>query len=195
MALELSEAMGEEVRYLGIDVHGPSIAWCRRRFRGDDRFRFEIASVRSAFGPGDQPIGRYRLPVQDDAAALVLAKSLFTHLSEMEARRYLSEIARTLHPHGAAVVTAFLFGGDPPAFPFGEDAVRWRVRARPAAATAFARALFEEMVADAGLELADASFGFHPGESPALSGQDVLLLRRKPRSLSDPGVSDRAVEA
>ena len=182
MALELSDRLGSNGRYVGIDVHGPSIAWCRRRFRGDDRFRFEIAPVSSAFGAGDLPIGRYRLPVDDGEAGLVLAKSLFTHLSEAEARRYLSEIARTLRPRGAAVVTAFLFAGVPPAFPFGDERVRWRVRARPAAAIAFARKVFEEMITEAGLACADAFFGFYPGGGSRFAGQDVLLLNRAPSS-------------
>ncbi len=177
MALELSEGGGRDFHYVGIDVHAASIAWCRRRFRTDGRFRFETADVRSSFGIGARAIGEYRLPVEDGSAALVLAKSLFTHLSETEVRRYLTEIARALAPRGAAVVTAFLFAGVPAAFPFGDERVRYRVRARPAAAIAFARTLFEEMVAEAGLESTDACLGFFPGERRRITGQDVLLLR------------------
>jgi SAM-dependent methyltransferase len=179
MALALAGDLAPAARYIGIDVHAPSIAWCRRRFAGDSRFRFELAPVVSAYGRGAVAIADYRLPAVDGAAGLVLAKSLFTHLSEPEARRYLAEIARILSPGGRALVTAFLFGTNlVPAFPFGDARFRWRVKSRPAAATAFARPAWEGMVRDAGLRIEQEIPGFYPGNEERISGQDVFLLGR-----------------
>jgi SAM-dependent methyltransferase len=180
MALLFRFALGPAGRYVGIDVHAPSIAWCRGAFSGDTRFRFEHAPIESSFGRGRVPISEYRLPVEDASADLVLAKSLFTHLSAADAERYLREIARILAPTGAAVVTAFLFGDvDVPGFPFGgEDGVRWRVRYRPAAATAFARPRFDAMIREAGLRVENEALGFYPGSEKVPSGQDVLKLVR-----------------
>jgi SAM-dependent methyltransferase len=179
MALALAGELAPAARYVGIDVHAPSIAWCRRRFAGDSRFRFELAAVVSAYGRGAVAIADYRLPVVDGAADLVLAKSLFTHLSEPEAARYLAEIARMLAPGGRALLTAFLFGTNPvPAFPFGDARFRWRVKSRPAAATAFARPTWEEMLRDAGLRIEREAPGFYPGSAEKITGQDVFLLVR-----------------
>jgi SAM-dependent methyltransferase len=179
MALALAGDLAPGARYVGIDVHAPSIAWCRRRFAGDARFRFEDSEVVSAYGRGRVALADYRLPIDDGSADLVLAKSLFTHLSESEAERYFSEIARILAPGGRALVTAFLFGENPvPAFPHGNRRFRWRVKGRPAAATAFSRLVWEEMIRRAGLRIERESPGFYPGNAETISGQDVQLLRR-----------------
>jgi SAM-dependent methyltransferase len=180
MALALAGDLAPRGRFVGIDVHAPSIAWCRRRFADDPRFRFERADVVSAYGRGSASLSEYRLPLEDASIDLVLAKSLFTHLSESEAGRYLAEIRRVMAPGGKALVTAFLLGeGRAPAFPFGDDRIRWRVKNRPAAATAFARPLFESMIEGAGLRIECGALGFFPGDSPRITGQDVLLLARK----------------
>jgi len=179
MALTIGRDLDPGARYVGIDVHAPSIAWCRRRFGNDPRFRFERAEVVSAYGRGGMSLSAYRLPLEDGSADLVLAKSLFTHLSESEARLYLAEIRRVVAPGGKALVTAFLFGaGSAPAFPFGDDRVRWRVKNRPAAAIAFSRPVFDSMIAAAGLRVVRDALGFFPGNSARITGQDVLLLTR-----------------
>lgn len=181
MALALGGDLSAEARYVGIDVHAPSIAWCRKRFRNDPRFRFELSNVRSAYGRGVIAVGDYRIPLGDGSVDLVVAKSLFTHLSEEEARRYLAEIARLLATGGAAVVSAFLFAAEPPAFPYGDARARWRVKNRPAAAVAFSRDVFGAWIAEASLRVEKEACGFYPGAGARITGQDVLLLRKRTR--------------
>ncbi len=184
MVEELGRRIGGSGHYLGIDVHEPSIAWCRRRWRHDGRLRFELATVRSAYGAGEGAAGEYRLPVWDGEAGFVLAKSLFTHLLEDAARAYLREIQRVLAPGRRALVTAFLFDGarfaaaPPPAFPHPDPGapVRWRRAARPEAAVAYSHERFFALVAAAGLEVAAWVPGFFPGGAATPTGQDVLLL-------------------
>jgi len=182
MALALAGDLAPGARYAGIDVHAPSFAWCRRRFAGDARFRFDLSEVVSAYGRGGVALTDYRLPIDDGWADLVLAKSLFTHLARPEAERHLSEIARILASEGRALVTAFLFGeNEVPAFPFGDTRFRWRVRSRPAAATAYSRRAWEEMIGNAGLRIEEEAAGFYPGNAGTITGQDVQLLRRADR--------------
>lgn len=173
-------ALGPAGRYVGFDVHAPSIRWCRRRFAADPRFRFELAEIASPYGdPSLQRSARaYRFPLDDGCADFILAKSVFTHLLEADVRHYLREIRRTLRPGRLALITAFLFDGRPPAFPFpdGESPVRWLRRLRPEAAVAFDRGLFESMIAEAGLTLREMVPGFWPGTAPVPRGQDVLIL-------------------
>lgn len=165
--------LGPRGRYVGIDIHGPSIRWCRKRFRGDPRLRF----VRVARAP------RNVLPIGDAEAGFVLAKSLFTHLREDEARRLLAEVRRTLAPRGTALVTAFLFErgeGERSAaahFPFasGGGSIRWRWKARPESALAIERFRFLKWIAEAGLAVERFIPGFWPGAAPPC-GQDLLLL-------------------
>jgi SAM-dependent methyltransferase len=186
MAVELAGALGPGGRYVGFDVHRGAIGWARRAFAADTRFRFEIAEVASPFsGGGNGTNLEYRFPIGDGEADLVLAKSLFTHLVEREARHYLREIRRTLRPGRAAAVTAFLFApesrtgrGLSPQFRFADSSgrVRWKWKARPESAVAYERGLFLAMIEDAGLRLQWFCQGFWPGESARLTAQDILLL-------------------
>ena len=187
MAPALGERMGEAGRYVGIDLHRPSIRWCRRRFGGDPRFRFEgVEAEGASAAPGFG--GGYRLPVEDGAAGFLLAKSLFTHLLEEEARVYLGEIRRVLAPGRRALVTAFLFDGSPgaggtapPAFPFPPEPgapVRWLRASRPRAAVAYEWSFFGGMLAAAGLEISSFVHGFYPGTDRRPRGQDVLVVER-----------------
>ena len=170
MATRISSRLGPAGRYLGLDVHAPSIRWARRHLAAADaRLRFE--RVR----PGEPwPLGA------GGDADLVLAKSLFTHLTEEPARLALSETARALRPGGRALVTAFLFEADQPPeslFPWpGPDApVRWRLKNRPEAAVAWDRARFTQLVGAAGLEVIDFRPGFWP-RGERLDAQDILVL-------------------
>jgi hypothetical protein len=118
----------------------------------------------------------------DGGAGLILAKSVFTHLFEEEARHYLGEIRRTLNPGRPAIVTAFLFDRASDefakvtlAFPFGDGRVRWRSRLRPTSAVAHERSHFFEMASGSGLRVQWMSAGYFPGAA-RLKGQDILLL-------------------
>ncbi|HEX6201659.1 MAG TPA: class I SAM-dependent methyltransferase [Thermoanaerobaculia bacterium] len=187
MVPALAARIGEAGSYLGIDVHRPSLGWCRRRWGGDPRLRFERAAVRSPYGSGGGgAAAEVRLPAGDGEADFVLAKSLFTHLLEEEARAYLGEVRRMLAPGGAALATLFLFDGDrfaaapPPAFPHPGPGspVRWRRAARPHAAVAYERRWWRARLEEAGLAVEVEVPGYFPGEAAVPAGQDVLVLRR-----------------
>ncbi len=185
MVETLTRRLPPNGRYVGFDVHAPSIRWCRRRWSGDPRVRFELAAVRSAYGAAaGPPVSSYRFPMEDGEADLVLAKSVFTHLLEADARHYLAEIRRVLRAGRPAVVTAFLFDRNHPeleavrrALPFERSggAVRLRRHSRPTAAVAFDRSAFGKMVEDSGLRVVWHSPGFYPGRA-RLDAQDVLVL-------------------
>lgn len=182
MVPALARMLGLQGRYLGFDVHPPSIRWCRRHFARDPRLRFELAEIVSPYGGSSrfQPAQSYRFPLEDASADFILAKSVFTHLLEHEVLHYLQEIGRTLRPGRLALITVFLFDRTlkPSAFPFPEEGspVRWLRRLRPQAAVAFDRAFFEERIAEAGLTLRDMIPGYWPGIAPVPQGQDILVL-------------------
>jgi SAM-dependent methyltransferase len=181
MVEEIRRRLPADGRYVGFDVHAPSIRWCRRRWAPDPRLVFEIAPLASPYGSrGGRPVASYRFPVEDGEADLVLAKSVFTHLAEEEARHYLSETRRVLRPGRAAVITAFLYepgtSGVETAFPHAEgEGLRVKSRARPSAAVAWEKARFVARIAESGLRLQWHSPGYYPGRA-GRTAQDVLLL-------------------
>lgn len=181
MVAELAPRLPPDGRYVGFDVHAPSIRWCRRRWEPDKRFSFDLATIASPYGSASgPPLSSYRFPVGDGEAGLVLAKSVFTHLLADDARHYLAETRRVLRPGRAAVVTAFLFDESleaaSRAFPFaaGEGA-RVRSLSRPTAAVAWEKAGFVRLIEEAGLRLQWHSPGYYPGRA-RLTAQDILLL-------------------
>ena len=161
MVEELRRRLPADGRYVGFDVHAASIRWCRRRWAADPRLSFEIAPIASPYGAafgGGAPVESYRFPVDDGTADLVLAKSVFTHLTPGDARHYLAETRRALRPGRPAVVTAFLYEAGAPGvetlFPHAAgDGIRVKWRARPTAAVAWEKARFLAMVEAAGLRL------------------------------------------
>ena len=89
MAVEFQRMLGKSGTYVGFDVHGPSIRWCKKRFAVDSRFRFERAELTTAWSDGPNPAAEYRFPLNDGGAGFVLAKSVFTHLLEREDEKSL----------------------------------------------------------------------------------------------------------
>ena len=184
LALALRSRLGPRSRYVGFDVHEPSIRWCSHAFGGDRRFEFELAGVASPYGnPAGESALTYRFPLGDAEASAVLARSVFTHLLEPEAAHYLREVRRVLASDGLAFISAFLFEGpggrdEVPAFPFPNRTshVRWRVGARPHAGVAYSREGFFDLVRAGNLRVLELRPGFLPGRSPQLTGQDLIVL-------------------
>lgn len=201
MALALLPELGSAGRYDGIDVHAASIAWCQRRFAGDERFRFTVAEIESPYSSGRRggprqrlrPAVDYSFPVPDASVDTLIAKSLFTHLLPDVTERYLREIRRTLKPDGLAFVTFFLCDEIPtPAFPYPRPPAqfRWRRRYHPHAAVAYERSTIERLLAACGLTVEVFVEGFYPGRLRRLEAQDQLIVRRT-RSTARSALSQR----
>lgn len=96
--------------YVGFDCIAASITWCQTHivsgFAGK-RCEFHHVDARSAeYNPaGTVRSQDVRFPCGSASMDAVVAASLFTHLLEADAARYLREIARVLKPRGVALLT------------------------------------------------------------------------------------------
>jgi len=187
MAAEFQRMLGRSGTYVGFDVHGPSIRWCKKRFAADGRFRFALAELSTAWSNGRNAVVEYRFPMDDAGADLVLAKSVFTHLLTRESGHYLRETRRVLRHGGAALLTAFLVEDgvvavqrDRPAeltFPYGDHPVWWRVKSRPEAAVAYEKAYFLGMVEAANLRVERLIPGSWSGRGLSPTLQDLIIVK------------------
>ena len=108
-------------RYVGIDVDRGMIEWCRDNLSPvDRRFQFFHHDVYSPYyAPGNSLRLALPFPVDDATVSLIIAHSVFTHLTKSQAAYYLSEVARVLTPEGVAFTSWFFF--DRASFPMLSD--------------------------------------------------------------------------
>lgn len=182
-------------RYIGIDIVGRSISWCRtnigRRF---PNFSFHHFNVRDQLhNPrGWRTVQSVRFPAKDSSADIVLAQSVFTHMYADGIAHYLREIRRVLKPSGMTYITCYVFDDQilesarrTNLTPFDlrfehaiNDECRINDPVHPLGAIAYTLPALERMAAAAGLRLAKPiARGYWSGYFPKwLDGQDVLFL-------------------
>jgi ubiquinone/menaquinone biosynthesis C-methylase UbiE len=180
-AMGLQRASSFRGSYLGIDVDGEMVDWCRTHIAGD-RFRFEHSDVEHAlYNPGnDGGNGHYVIPVEPSSQDAVIAHSVATHLLEEDLRHYLAESARVLRDGGRLCMTVFCIE-DMRELGFLGD--RWTMDHRvgiayvesarhPEAAVAYEREALTAMAREAGLDEVD--FRRQQG---SFGAQTVLIAR------------------
>jgi len=96
--------------YVGFDVILANVQWCQKYIqpafqeRNCEFHHFDIYS--KEYNPQGAIQGKdFTFPCKDASIDVVFAASLFTHLLEADARRYLAEIARVMCSAGTAIVS------------------------------------------------------------------------------------------
>ena len=192
LALQLKEYLDASGRYTGVDIHAPSIRWCRRHVTGaHPNFEFARIDVRSdAYNPaGRHAADDYVFPFDDASFDVVLLKSVFTHLRPGAVENYLKEVARLLSPRGRVLVTFFLLNGRQEelrregsnriGFPFGEGVWRHAYSESPESAVAYSEEFVLGLLDKHGLALRrPIIYGSWSGLREGLSFQDMLVLGR-----------------
>jgi len=187
MALHLKDYLDETGSYVGVDIHRPSIKWCRQKIaRRHRNFQFAHIDVRNlAYNPNAaQPAEAYKFPFDDHSFDLILLKSVFTHMRPPEVSNYVSEVARLLKSDGRCLATFFLLNDEQAAikdandlqFDFGEGEWRYVHEHSPESAVAFDENFVMQLVEKYGLVVEKKIYGRWSGREDGLSYQDMLLL-------------------
>lgn len=121
LARQMIQQRPRPERYLGIDLHPVLIEWCRQNLTPvAPEFEFRHHDVRyEPWNPGAEKPEVAPLPSEDGSRSLVIAYSVFTHLTQAHAEYYLGEVARCLAEDGFLESTWFLF--DKAMFPMMQD--------------------------------------------------------------------------
>jgi SAM-dependent methyltransferase len=115
MAFSLSPFLDPRSSYEGFDIVGKWINWAVREITPRfPVFHFQTVPVRNDhYNPtGTVEPRDFRFPYPDKSMNFALATSLFTHLREAAARRYVREIGRTLKPGGTCLSTWFILDAE-----------------------------------------------------------------------------------
>jgi len=189
MARPLTGYLAADGSYDGFDVNRDGIEWCRRRYRQYPRFRFQVADIFNArYNPrGEHRADEFVFPYADASFTFVFATSVFTHMLEADAARYLAECGRVLAPGGRLFATFFVLDGSSRALIAGghsglqfldSDAqVAILDEALPEEAVAYDEAWVRDGLRGAGLELAALHPGSWSGREEFVSFQDIVVAR------------------
>lgn len=193
MALQLADFLDRGGRYVGVDIHGPSIKWCVKNISSrNNNFEFARVDVRNAvFNPSGVPANTFRFPYAEGTFDVILVKSVFTHMRAAEIDNYLGEIARLLKNEGRCLATFFLLNKDQAnlkhqglnqiSFDFGDEISRYAYQNSPESAIAHRESFVMQLLAKHRLVLMrPVIYGTWSGLSTGLSFQDMLLVQRRP---------------
>jgi len=188
MALHLKNYLDENGSYVGVDIHRPSISWCRQKIaRRHKNFQFAHIDVRNlAYNPNAaQPAEAYVFPFQARSFDLILLKSVFTHMRPPEVSNYISEVARLLKGDGRCLATFFLLNDEQAAlandlaFNYGEGEWRYVHEHSPESAVAYDENFVMQLLEKHGLAVKKKIYGRWSGREDGLSYQDILSLSHK----------------
>ena len=167
-------------RYLGIDIRRELVDWCRQHLSPvDPGFTFLHHDVYSpSYAPDNSLQLTQPLPAGAGEFSLVLANSVFTHLTLLQTEYYLGELARILAPGGVAFTTWLFF--DRESFPVYPDVYTLYVSASDfSRAVLFDREWFLAAVRRAGLRVSRTI-------APQLAGyQWIVFFERRTDGAAD----------
>jgi len=184
LAIQLLDYLGPHGRYFGFDVHQPSVRWCQVHI-AKPGFSFRWVDVHNATYNPHGDIGPEQIRLSEQAPFdVVIAKSLFTHVTPDVMRAYMRLGSETLSLSGTFVFTAFLFR-DARApevtqrFPFGNDHFRHAYAHRVESAVAYGEQSVMQILNETGLKLSQIYPGAWRNDIDPISFQDVILVQRQ----------------
>jgi SAM-dependent methyltransferase len=186
VARPLAGFLDERGSYRGFDVNPVGIGWCQARYDAA-RFQFVLADLYNAryHATGSLKASEYRFPYEDASFDFVLATSVFTHLLEADALRYLAECGRVLAPGGRLFATYFLLnetsraligeGKAGLAFLDVDQRVAILDESLPEEAVAYDDEWVFEALRTSGMELSAQHPGSWAGREEFVSFQDIVV--------------------
>ena len=112
LAIALRHRFPELRKYLGVDVHAPSLRWCRRNVASKHQFQFlQLGMLNQRYNPSSNAHHPVSIPdtvCPPQSVDVINLFSVFSHLYEEDIRFYLGEFNRLLSPEGRVFLTAFL---------------------------------------------------------------------------------------
>jgi len=195
-AIPLSESLGEDTQYIGVDVIADSIRWCSENItRRHPNFRFVHQNIRDELHnpQGADELTAARLPVVDGWADLIILQSVFTHMLPDGMRHYLREFRRVLRPGGLVYATVFVADERTLEVARSTNLTEWNLffghpvgegvwvndPEHPTGAVAYREEVLEASASAAGLEaVGPIRRGSWSGAHPMpVDGQDVLVMQ------------------
>jgi SAM-dependent methyltransferase len=204
----LVDFLSDRGSYCGFDIVPAGVTWCQERYARFVNFRFDLADIRSDwYNPaGAESAESYVFPYRDATFDVAFAASLFTHIQPLQTRNYLGQAARVLKPGGRLLMTCFLVnehnGGRHARQVQGREFVRASGEHfvidvdSPSRGVAYEESTLRSMVREAGLVVAELTFGTWANDVDTLGAFQDALVAIKPWTTAlpviDSGGGDRS---
>ena len=155
LATGLHRILGDDIRYLGLDIMEPSVEWCRLNITSQHpSYKFRLLDV---FNARYNPDGRvmidenFRFDVPDKSVDIVFLFSVFSHMTDTDAALYLRDAHRMLDDGGYMFFTTY-FEDDVPDWVENPEGYicKWD---RALHGVRYNRGYLIKMVKDAGFEI------------------------------------------
>jgi SAM-dependent methyltransferase len=190
LALGVLHSTNHRGPYLGFDVLGRHVEWCRANLGSTFPWmHFVHLDIRNErYNPtGVIEATRASFPADGASTDVIAMFSVFTHMYRPDVKRYLDEIGRVLRFGGVAITTWFLFDEDRLAqinssesmFPMTyvlDEVTRHSEADNPLHAIAYEERAVLALAQAAGLEVFTAERGRWTGE-PGRSLQDIIVFQ------------------
>jgi SAM-dependent methyltransferase len=191
-AIPLTRVLGDTGSYVGVDVSGPSIAWCQEHITArHPNFTFVHLDIHSEFyNPKGAMAGdEIALPVASSSVDRIILQSVFTHMFEADITHFLREFHRVLRPDGRVFASFFVLGEEsmrlatetPDVLKFTHvhgDGCRVNDLGYPEAAVGYTPDVLARMVRRGGFTLAEpVRAGSWCGRTGVEDGQDIAILQ------------------
>ncbi|MEA2174987.1 MAG: hypothetical protein QOD00_2579 [Blastocatellia bacterium] len=186
--LPLTQYLGAQGRYEGIDITRAGIEWCQEKITPDyPNFHFQhIDVLNQLYNPQGRILpGDYQFPFEDESFDFVTLGSVFTHMFAPELTNYLAQVNRVLKRGGRCQITYFLLndeslrlvatGRSTIDFKFAYDVYRIASQESPEGAVAYNEQWIRDLYSSTGLQIRRLDYGSWCGRERYLSYQDLIL--------------------
>jgi SAM-dependent methyltransferase len=175
LAIGVQRRMPNLREYVGVDIHRPSVDWCKRNIlRGPGNLRFVLLDAANArYNASGTPIDEnFRLPFEDGRFDVVFLYSVFTHMTAEDTAVYLAEAARVLALGGRMLATVYVEEGVPQWEENPPDYLseRYGPPSRPLHRARFERRFLESLIDAASMKLLRLDY-----QCEAATGQSVIV--------------------
>lgn len=149
------------VNYTGLDVHLPSVHWCRRYIeKKHPSYHFEHLNIASErYNKGGISISdNFKFPVADKSIDIIYLWGVFTNLDGGVMNVYLNDLKRMLSPGGKIFFTAFV-EENVPAISINPEGYLLEEYTGPLQVVRYERNYLFSLIARAGLTVDDFIYG------------------------------------
>jgi len=185
LAIGLQRVLPHIARYVGVDVHAPSISWCRKHLKRRNFEFIHLDGPRNArYYPNGRPLDQLDMtrlfPFDANSFDIAFLYSVFTHMLADEVKVYLTAIHQVLNHNGYVVFTMFIEEGvqdcveNPSGYLEEEVGPLTGPLNRVRYSKPFAFRLFDE----AGFDIEEFLY-----RSETVTQQSVVVLKRRENSL------------